>query len=204
MLSDIISFVYFTAPHIEILSDSAKHVEYKSALNLTCVVDAVASEDSGGQGWPKMVWYKNGHVSKQTNANFYWGHMSVVVFENIFFAWQAQNWKYLLVWEISRDLQQILLDRFSWFWKQQKNQGNRFFESKALIFHSRSSCDHIVLLYLETWKKRNIKKSDLNSCLDVFNSTEERMRLSLILSWLMRLSGIDSPVIGNCMLWSSK
>ena len=54
---------YFPAPHIEILSDAAKHVEHQSALNLTCVVDAVASESSGGQKWPKMVWYKDGKVS---------------------------------------------------------------------------------------------------------------------------------------------
>lgn len=51
-----------TTPHIEILSDAAKHVEHQSALNLTCVVDAVASESSGGQKWPKMVWYKDGKV----------------------------------------------------------------------------------------------------------------------------------------------
>ena len=54
----------FTAPRISILSDSAKHVEHQSALNLTCVVNAVASEaQSGGQKWPKMVWYKDGKVS---------------------------------------------------------------------------------------------------------------------------------------------
>ena len=61
---------YFLAPHIEILSDAAKHVEHRSALNLTCVVDAVASEASGGQKWPKMVWYKDGKVSFVCNCLF--------------------------------------------------------------------------------------------------------------------------------------
>ena len=57
-------FSFFSAPRISILSDSAKHVEHRSALNLTCVVNAVASEaQSGGQKWPKMVWYKDGKVS---------------------------------------------------------------------------------------------------------------------------------------------
>ena len=62
------SIFYFTAPRISILSESAKHVEHQSALNLTCVVDAVASQasQSGGQKWPKMVWYKDGKVSKNT------------------------------------------------------------------------------------------------------------------------------------------
>lgn len=59
----IISNFLLPAPHIEILSDAAKHVEHQSALNLTCVVDAVASEARGGQKWPKMVWYKDGTVS---------------------------------------------------------------------------------------------------------------------------------------------
>lgn len=47
-------------PSISILSDSAKHVEHQSALNLTCVMNAVPSD--GGQMWPKMVWYKDGKV----------------------------------------------------------------------------------------------------------------------------------------------
>ena len=54
------------APRISILSDSAKHVEHQSALNLTCVMNAVSSD--GGQKWPKMVWYKDGKVSIHNNV----------------------------------------------------------------------------------------------------------------------------------------
>jgi hypothetical protein len=62
-------FPPLSGPSIEILSDSAKHVEHQSALNLTCVVDAVASDD-GGQQWPKMVWYKDGKVSKSNACSY--------------------------------------------------------------------------------------------------------------------------------------
>ena len=66
-------YISFTAPQISILSDSAKHVEHRSALNLTCVVNAVASEaQSGGQKWPKMVWYKDGKVCSSFIILLYW------------------------------------------------------------------------------------------------------------------------------------